>query len=63
MTPKEAVKKLQKSRFSLREICFLLEARGIEVSYSTLSRIGSNSNYKPNADVANGLILIARKRT
>jgi hypothetical protein len=62
MTAKDALLKLRIKGFTLREIAFLLRDRGIDVSYSTLSRIETIDNYTTNNSVAQGLILMARKR-
>ncbi len=59
MTPHEAVQKLLKTRYTVREIAALLTSAGVDVSYSTISRINTKPDYMPSKAVARRLVNLA----
>jgi transposase-like protein len=61
MTPHEAVKKLLKTRYTVREIAALLTSAGVQVSYSTISRINTKAEYAPSKAVARRLVKLAER--
>lgn len=61
MTPRAALKKLVGKGFTLREIAGFINGKGVEVSYSTLSRVSSRKDYPVKHAVALALLDLASK--